>query len=107
LTRYAKRVDANHGLIRAEFRRLIGTENVIDTSKAGFGLGDLIITYGGEIMLIEIKTATGKLTKAQERSKLPQRLVRNVEDARASVDVLVQNWHDITNSRIKRLREGK
>lgn len=92
MSRYAKRTDANHADIRQAFRRLLGVENVVDTSRAGFGLGDLVIAYGGISMLIEVKTATGKLTKAQQASKLPQRLVRNIEDVAETVRVL-KRWH--------------
>lgn len=92
MTRYAKKVDKNHAEIRAAFRDLLGFDNVVDTSKAGFGLGDLAITFGGLSMLIEIKTEKGKLTKAQENCKLPQRLVRNMDDVAESVRVLKQ-WH--------------
>lgn len=92
MTRYAKRVDFNHAEIRSAFRRLLGDGNVFDTSKAGFGLGDLIVTLGGIVMLIEIKTEKGKLTKAQKACKLPQRLVRNEKDVEETVKVLKQ-WH--------------
>lgn len=92
MTRYAKRVDANHDAIRSAFRKMLGDANVFDTSKAGFGLGDLIITFGGIVMLVEVKTEKGKLTKAQENCKLPQRLVRNMDDVAESVRVLKQ-WH--------------
>jgi hypothetical protein len=85
-------VDANHGVLRTLFRDALGADNVCDTSKAGFGLGDLVIAYGGLVMLIEIKTEKGKLTKAQEKCKLPQRLVRNKEDVEETVRVL-KRWH--------------
>jgi len=90
--RYAKRVDANHGELRSAFRRLLGADNVVDTSKAGFGLGDLAVSYGGLVMLIEIKTEKGKLTKAQKACSLPQRLVRNINDVEETVAVL-KRWH--------------
>lgn len=90
--RFARRVDANHAEIRAAFRKLLGTENVVDTSKAGFGLGDLMITWGELLMAIEIKTEKGKLTAAQVACKLPQRLVRNLDDVVESVRVL-KGWH--------------
>ena len=92
MTRYAKRTDANHAEIRTAFRQMLGDEAVCDTSKAGFGIGDLIVTYGGIVMLIEIKTEKGKLTKAQEKCKLPQRLVRNQADVEETVKTL-KRWH--------------
>jgi hypothetical protein len=100
---YAKRVDENHSQIRDEFRRLLGKENVVDTSAAGNGLGDLIITYGGLVMLIEIKTAKGKLTKAQKACKLPQRLVRNVADVADSVAVLKKWCNQLSGNRLDRI----
>jgi hypothetical protein len=45
-------------------------------------------------MLIEIKTAKGKLTKAQKACKLPQRLVRNIKDVQDSVDTLME-WNRV------------
>jgi hypothetical protein len=92
MTRYAKRTDANHQEIRDCFRLLLGHGNVVDTSKAGFGLGDLAVTYGGIVMLVEIKGEKGKLTKAQEKCPLPQRLVRNLADVEETVRVL-KSWH--------------
>ena len=92
MTRYAKRTDENHAAIRSAFRRLLGDANVFDSSKAGNGLGDLVITYGGLTMLVEIKTEKGKLTKAQKACKLPQRLVRNQADVEETVRVL-KRWH--------------
>jgi hypothetical protein len=94
MPKYAKRVDVNHADIRAAFRGLLGDENVVDTSKAGYGLGDLVVTLGGIVMLIEIKKEGGKpkFTKAQKDCKLPQRLVRNRADVEETVRVLKQ-WH--------------
>lgn len=92
MPRRAARTDANHASIRAAFRKLLGHDNVKDTSSAGNGLGDLVIAYGGLVMLIEIKTERGKLTAAQQACKLPQRLVRNLDDVVASVNVL-KRWH--------------
>lgn len=43
-------------------------------------------------MLVEIKTETGKLTKAQKACKLPQRLVRNEADVEETVKTL-RRWH--------------
>lgn len=87
----AKRVDANHAEIRDYFRSLLGKENVKDCSRFGEGFPDLQIWYGFLVMGIEIKTATGKLTAAQERSNMPMRLVRSTADADESVRVL-KRW---------------
>lgn len=93
MTRYAKRTDANHAAIRAAFRKLLGSDNVVDTSKAGFGLGDLACAFGGLVVLVEIKTEKGRLTKAQEKCKLPQVLVRNLDDVEDVVKML-RRWHE-------------
>ena len=94
MPRRAARTDANHASIRTAFRKLLGHDNVKDTSSAGNGLGDLVIAHGGLVMLIEIKTETGKLTAAQKACKLPQRLVRTMDDVAESVRVL-KRWHGL------------
>lgn len=93
MPRYAKRVDANHGEIRNEFRKLLGENNVFDCYAAGGGFPDLVVQFGGVTMLCEVKTATGRLTKAQKRFPLMMRLVRNVADVTETVNVL-KKWHE-------------
>jgi len=92
LSKYARRVDSNHGEIRDEFRRLLGAERVVDTSRFGSPLFDLAIAWGGLVMLVETKTRTGKLTDAQEKATLPYKLVRNSADVADAVATL-KRWH--------------
>lgn len=88
----AKRTDANHAEIRTEFRRLLGDDRVFDSSAFGHGFPDLVVQYAGLTMLVEVKTKTGKLTKAQKESGLMMRLVRTVQEAQETVAVL-KHWH--------------
>lgn len=68
VTRYAKRVDANHADIRAALKA-IGV-GVIDNSAAGDGLPDFICFWRGQTVWIEAKdgeksSSRRKLTIAQ------------------------------------------
>lgn len=92
MSKYARRVDANHGAIRDEFRRLLGEQRVEDTSRFGSPFHDLMLSMGSLLMSVEIKTETGKLTDAQERGNLPYRLVRNLDDVADTVKLL-RRWH--------------
>lgn len=93
MPRYAKRVDANHGEIRDEFRKLLGDSNVFDCYAFGNGFPDLVVQFGGVTMLCEVKTAKGRLTEAQKGFPLMMRLVRNVADVAETVSVL-KRWHE-------------
>jgi len=93
---YARRTDGNHTAIRTAFRKLLGDDNVVDTSRCGGGLGDLVITYGGQILMIEIKDGAKppsrrKLTKAQKKSTLPTKLVNDMDDVAQAVATL-KGW---------------
>lgn len=90
--RRAARKDANHADIRTAFRKLLGDENVEDLSQEG--LGDLLIAWGGLLMMVEVKTKNGKLTKRQKECNLPRRLVRNMDDVAETVAVL-RNLHQV------------
>lgn len=94
MTRYAKRKDANHNEIRDHFIRLLGANNVLDCFRFGDGFPDLVVQYSGLTMLVEIKTATGKLTKAQKKCPLMMRVVRNRRGVEETVMVL-QTWADV------------
>lgn len=63
MSRRAARVDANHGEIVAEFRRL----GCAVESLAGMGKGvpDLLVCMHGRNELVEVKTEKGKLTEDQ------------------------------------------
>lgn len=87
--RRAARVDLNHGDIRTAFRAL-GCK-VFDASGVGKGFPDLCVAWGGLVMLCEVKTETGKLTKRQEQLELPARLVRNLKDVEETVKTL-RRW---------------
>ena len=65
--RRAARVDENHGDIRDELRKLGVT--VFDASNVGQGFPDLVCSYGGFTMLVEVKMPKGSLTPDQVRFK--------------------------------------
>lgn len=60
----AKRTDANHADIR-DALRAIGAQ-VVDLYAVGGGCPDMLVGFRGRTVLIEAKTATGKLTPAQQ-----------------------------------------
>lgn len=82
---YARRTDSNHATIREVFRRL-GCE-VCDASRLGDGAPDLIVSFRKRLFFVEVKTARGRLTKAQEgfHARFPVSIVRNVDDALALI----------------------
>lgn len=60
-------------------------------SRAGDGFADLFVTRSGVHYVLETKSRTGKLTKAQRefhRKHAPVHVVRTVEDALRAVDLL-------------------
>lgn len=62
--RRAAKVDANHGEIVAEFRRL--GASVVDLSRVGGGVPDLCIGIAKETALVEVKRdAKAKFTQDQ------------------------------------------
>lgn len=80
----AKRTDANQREIANALRKLGWL--VIDLSGVGRGVPDLLAhrPATGRTVLIEVKTAKGKLTPLQEAliaSGLPVRVVRTVDEA--------------------------
>lgn len=60
----ARRVDANHRLIKGAFVQL-GC-SVIDLYAVGGGCPDLAVSRNGQMVLVEIKTEKGDYTPAQE-----------------------------------------
>lgn len=64
MVRRAARVDSNHAEIRTAFRSL--GWHVVDTSHVGEGWPDLMAVRGGVVRAVEVKTAKGRLTPAQE-----------------------------------------
>ena len=82
--RVAARVDANQGEIVKALRQagLI----VHDTSRLGGGFPDLVVLKEGHAILLEVKTAKGKLTKDEKEffdtwREGPVYIVRSVEEA--------------------------
>ena len=89
----AAKVDANH----AEIRDGLGALGVyvIDTHRLGDGFPDLVAwTLEVGWQLLEVKTARGRLTKAerelQEQCPGPIWIVRTLEDAAAKMGLEVE-----------------
>lgn len=80
-----KRVDANQALIVAALRAAGAV--VWDTHCLGHGYPDLTISYNGHTHLLEVKSARGRLTAAEQKFiaqwDAPVHVVRTVEDALA------------------------
>lgn len=77
----AKRVDQNHGEIRETLRRC--GWRILDVSDCA-GLCDLLAHRGGELRMVEVKTAKGKLTPRQAEliaEGWPIVIVRTIEEA--------------------------
>ena len=85
--RRAARLDANHGEIKKIFERM-GCD-VLDTSKVGGGVPDLLIRVRAvnRWLWVEIKTAKGKLKPSQVEfaQRWPVIVARTVDDAVAAV----------------------
>ena len=47
----------------------------------GAGIPDLAVHYRGRVWLMEVKSATGTLTEAQQACDFPREVVRSPEDA--------------------------
>ena len=85
------RVDANHGEIVAALRK-VGCR-VLDLSRVGQGCPDLLVSLPSRrclpaLVLMEIKTAKGRVTQDQikfEAAGWPVFMVRSVEEALACV----------------------
>lgn len=63
--RRAAQVDANHAEIVDAFRKMGAT--VLDLSRVGGGCPDLLVGRRGENLLVEVKTARGKLRETQQK----------------------------------------
>jgi hypothetical protein len=88
--RFHKR-DRNHAEIAAALRQ-VGCR-VLDLSHVGDGAPDAIVAFRGQIVLLEFKTARGKLTPAEanfhrEWEGQPVHVVRSIEEAVALVGAL-------------------
>lgn len=79
-----RRTDANQAEIVAALRK-VGC-SVLDLSAEGGGCPDLLVSFGGILHLVEIKTKNGKLNKLQDawhdawRGRRPI-VVRSVDEA--------------------------
>lgn len=84
----AKRTDGNQAEIARALRE-VGCQ-VADTHTIGGGYPDLtVLAPGGRIVLLEVKTAKGKLTE-QERAFLaewPVEIVHDIDEALRAVGV--------------------
>lgn len=61
---YAKRVDSNHAEMKGAFQRL-GC-SVLDLSRVGSSVPDLLIAFGCVAVLVEVKTPKGRVKPGQE-----------------------------------------
>jgi hypothetical protein len=81
--RRAARVDENHALIKKAFLQM--SCSVADLSRLGGGLHDLLVAIPHVNFLVEVKSATGKLTEKQKPFhrdwKGPKAIVRTVAEA--------------------------
>ena len=78
------RVDRNHAEIVSALRKCGWL--VHDTSSQGHGFPDLVCAFHGNVRLIEIKFARGKLTSDQvkfHQSGWPVHIVRTLDDVLA------------------------
>jgi hypothetical protein len=92
MTLWAKRTDGNHADIRQAMRD--AGADVEDMSGAGRGFPDTVVrTRDDRVLLVEIKTPTGKLTPAQVKfhQRFPVHIVRTVEEA---VELVTDPDHD-------------
>ena len=86
--RYAKRTDTNHAEVRDNLRAL--GFDVIDLSKAGQGVPDLLVSRNKRGVLVEVKAPGGKLTQEQQEfiAAMPDRVIV----AETAADVF--NWFE-------------
>jgi len=80
---YARKVDSNQAEIVMALRA--AGASVTDLSRFGHGVPDLLVGYNRRVYLIEVKSADGKLTPAEQRWQDEWRgqsaVVRTVEQA--------------------------
>jgi lambda repressor-like predicted transcriptional regulator len=96
---YSKRVDATQAAIVAALRQTGAT--IVDLSRCGQGVPDLLCgrvmpcpfcqAHYPQAILLEVKTARGKLNTAQEEFHAnwrgPLAIVRTIDDALATVGI--------------------
>ena len=88
MNRFARKVDTTQSDIVDALER-IGCE-VTDTSGAGWGIPDLIVTRAGVNYLLECKSMRGKLTPAQIKFHFKHvvHIVRTPEEAIEAVGLI-------------------
>jgi len=81
VTRWARRVDRNHGAIRDGLRRL--GYRVFDCSRLGGGFPDLLVWDKRKLVLLEVKMPGEQLTQDEEvfHSLFPVAIVHTVDEA--------------------------
>jgi len=89
----AKRTDSNQASI-VHLLREFGAA-VWVTSNCGHGAPDLVVSYGGQTFLMEVKAEGGKLTPAEEEWRKNWRgnyyIIHSVEEA---VQILIDGMED-------------
>lgn len=90
MSRYARKVDANHGDI-VEGLRKFGCL-VHSTANVGQGFPDLFVGVRGRVALLEVKVGKAKLTEAEEKFHrtwfgYPVHVVRTLDEALTAVGV--------------------
>ena len=105
--RTAARKDDNHNEVAAEFKRL-GC-SVLDMSRLGDGVPDLLVGYSGPCMLVEVKDGSKPPSKRTLTTDQVQfwldwrenpRVVRNLDEVRETAEVL-KRWHSYITKGIK------
>jgi hypothetical protein len=96
--RHNKRVDGNHTELLATLNK---AGDFLDTSKAGYGLGDAFGTLFGVCMWVEFKLPKGRLTEAEkrfqsdcERIGVRYEILRSVEDCEALIERVRQEVNE-------------
>jgi hypothetical protein len=91
MTTNISRVDANQGQIVSALRQA-GCQ-VVSLAAVGHGIPDIMVCNHGEIYLLEVKGAKGKLTRDQVlfHSAWPVAIVRTVTQALREVGVVAQD----------------
>lgn len=89
--RYAARKDSNHNAIANAATKL--GASVFDTSRLGDDFPDMVIGYRGHTIIVELKTATGKLSAGQKYlaetwKGSPIRVWRTIDDVIADLTSL-------------------
>lgn len=88
MTRYAKKVDSNHGKIRDELRAIFGEDSVKDCSKFGDDFPDLMVGVRGFNFLFEVKPPGGKLSPGQRLFHAEWRRYGQIDEIHSTEEAL-------------------